>query len=92
MKEDLERLRRDVAHQVERIVKAEHERPTLLAQAAYLGTLGLLFVLPVVAGAYLGRWMDGRAPGYEVRGTVAMIFLGLIVGGVNVVLFIRRRM
>ncbi len=35
-------------------MRAERERPTLLAQTVYLGTLGLVFVLPVIVGAYLG--------------------------------------
>jgi ATP synthase protein I len=92
VKDDLDKLREDVAHQVERMKQAERERDTLLAQAAYLGTLGLLFVLPVIAGAYLGRWIDDRAPGYPVRWTISLIVLGVAVGGVNVWLFIRKRM
>jgi len=72
--------------------KAERERDTLLAQAAYLGTLGLLFILPVIAGAYLGHWLDDRASGYPVRWTISLIVLGVVVGAVNVGLFIRRRM
>jgi len=92
VKNELDKLREDVARQVERMQKAERERDTLLAQAAYLGTLGLLFVLPVIAGAYLGRWLDDRAPGYPVRWTISLIVLGVAVGAVNVGLFIRRRM
>lgn len=92
MKEDLERLRRDVEHEVKRIRKAEADRATLLAQAAYLGTLGLLFVLPVVAGAYLGRWLDGREPGYAVGWTMGLIAFGVVAGAVNVWLFVSRRM
>lgn len=92
MKNELDKLREDVAHQVERMQKAERERETLLAQAAYLGTLGLLFVLPVIAGAYAGHWLDDRSPGYPVRWTISLIVLGVAVGAVNVGLFIRRRM
>jgi ATP synthase protein I len=89
---EMDKLRRDVAHQVARMEKAERERDTLLAQAAYLGTLGLLFILPVVAGAYLGRWLDDRAPGYPVRWTISLIVLGVAAGALNVWSFIRRRM
>lgn len=70
--------------------QAEQERPTLIAQTVYMGTLGLLFVLPVVAGAYLGHWLDGLAEGYSIRWTLSLIVLGLIVGAVNVYLFIRE--
>jgi ATP synthase protein I len=70
--------------------RAEEERPTLLAQTAVLGTLGLLFVVPVVAGAYLGRWLDGLAGAYSIRWTVSLIVLGIGVGAANVWLFLRE--
>ena len=70
--------------------KAERERPTLLGQTVYIGTLGLLFVLPVVGGAYLGHWLDGLVEGYSVRWTVSLILLGVFIGGLNVYLFIRE--
>ena len=70
--------------------KAERERSTLLSQTIYIGTLGLLFVLPVVAGAYLGSWLDSLAAGYSMRWTLSMIFLGVIIGAINVYLFIRE--
>jgi len=85
-----ERLRRQVERQARRMRQAERDRPTLLAQTAYIGTLGLLFVLPVVAGAYLGRWLDSLLAGYSIRWTLSMIFLGVIMGAINVYLFIRE--
>jgi ATP synthase protein I len=86
-----ERLRRRVELQARRMKQAEKERPTLLSQTVYIGTLGLLFVLPLVGGAYLGRWLDSLAEGYSVRWTLSMILLGVILGGINVYLFIRER-
>lgn len=83
-------LRKQVERQARRMKKAEHERPTLIGQTVYIGTLGLLFVLPVVCGAYLGRWLDGLAAGYSIRWTMSLILLGVMVGGVNVYLFIRE--
>ena len=50
-------LKNQVERQARRLRKAERERPTLMAQTIYLGTLGLVFVLPVIGGAYLGRWL-----------------------------------
>ena len=73
-----------------RIKKAEEDRPTVLAQTAYVGVLGLLFVLPVIGGAYLGHWIDSLLAGYSMRWTLSLIFLGVIVGGVNVYYFIRE--
>jgi ATP synthase protein I len=83
-------LRREIDRQAKRLKKAERERPTLLAQTAYLGVLGLVFVLPVVGGAYLGRWLDSLFAGYSIRWTVSLIVLGVAVGAVNVYLFIRE--
>ena len=88
--DDRQQLQQRIDEQVERLKKAERERPTLLAQTTYIGTLGLLLVLPVVAGAYLGRWLDSLLPGYSLRWTLSMIFLGLVVGGVNVYLYVRE--
>jgi len=85
-----EELRRQVEKQIGRMVRAEKERRTLLAQTAYIGVLGLLFVLPVVGGAYLGRWLDGLAEGYSVRWTLGLLVAGLVVGAINVYLFVRE--
>ncbi|MBL3528949.1 MAG: AtpZ/AtpI family protein [gamma proteobacterium endosymbiont of Lamellibrachia anaximandri] len=86
-----EQLRKRVELQAQRMKQAEKDRPTLLSQTVYIGTLGLLFVLPVVGGAYLGRWLDGMVEGYSIRWTLSMIMLGVITGGVNVYLFVRER-
>lgn len=85
-----ERLRKAVEKQADRRKKAEEERPTLLGQTVYLGTLGLLFVLPIIGGAYLGVWLDGMVSGYSVRWTISLILVGVFVGAVNVYLFVRE--
>ena len=88
--DDKQQLQQRIDEQVERLKQAERDRPTLLAQTTYIGTLGLLFVLPVIGGAYLGRWLDSLMAGYSLRWTLSMIFLGLVVGVVNVFLFVRE--
>jgi ATP synthase protein I len=92
MKDDIdnEKLKASVETQVGRIRKAERARPTLLANTIYLGTLGLIFVLPVVAGAYLGNWLDNRIKGYSFSWTVTLIVLGVFVGAMDVYLFVRE--
>jgi len=86
-----ERLRQRLELQARRLRKAESERDTLLAQTVFIGTLGLLFVLPLIGGAYLGRWLDSLVAGYSIRWTVSLILLGVFIGAVNVYLFIRER-
>jgi ATP synthase protein I len=84
-----QKLEESVQKRVRRMKQAEKERRTLIGQSVYLGTLGVMFVLPVVAGAYLGQWLDSLSEGYEVHWTMSLIVLGVIVGGMNVYLFIR---
>ena len=85
-----EKWRRDVARDSERLKQAERKRRSLLAQTVFLGSLSVLFVTPLLAGAYLGRWLDGLAEGYTVRWTVNLIILGLALGLLNVYFFIRK--
>lgn len=86
----LDDLRKQVERQAQRMKKAERERPTLIGQTIYIGTLGLLFVLPMVGGAYLGHWLDTLAAGYSIRWTISLIVVGVMVGALNVYLFIKE--
>lgn len=79
-----------IRRQADRLAKAERDRPRLLAQTVFLGTLSLLLVLPIVAGAYLGAWLDAGLPAWSSRWTVSLVLLGVLVGALNVYLFIRR--
>ena len=86
-----QKLERNVERQVRQMKKAEEDRRTLLGQTVYLGSIGVMLALPIVAGAYLGRWLDTLSAGYGVHWTVSMIFLGIVVGGINVYLFLREQ-
>lgn len=88
--DDREKLRRSIEQQAQRMERADRERPTLMAQTAFLGVLALLLVIPLVLGAYLGHWLDSLREGYSVRWTVSLILVGLGVGIVNVYWFIRE--
>ena len=84
------RLNDAVEQEVKRMARAERERHTVLAQTVFLGTLGLVFVLPVVFGAYLGRWLDEMTGGYSMRWTLSLICLGLLIGAMNVYFMFRE--
>lgn len=88
--ENGERLRQNIEKQALRMVQAEKDRPTMLAQTVFLGTLALLFVLPVVGGAYLGHWIDQQLAGYSYRWTISLLVTGVAIGGINVYLYIRK--
>jgi len=84
------KLQQQVERQARRMKQAEQDRPTLIGQTIYIGTLGLMFVLPVVGGAYLGRWLDEIASGYSIRWTISLILLGVFIGMFNVYYLIKE--
>lgn len=90
MSKENDKLKQRIERQARRMKKAENEQPTLIAQTIYIGTLGLLFVLPMVVGAYLGHWLDSQVTEYSVRWTTSLIVVGVVIGGINVYLFIRE--
>ncbi|WP_426416499.1 AtpZ/AtpI family protein [Aestuariirhabdus sp. LZHN29] len=85
-----EKLKRSIEQQAQRIRKADSEQSSLLAQTVFIGTLGLLFVVPMVAGAFLGNWIDHQMSGYSASWTLNFVVLGTLLGGVNVCVFVRR--
>lgn len=85
-----ERLKDEVDRDTRRLRRADRDRSSLIAQTVYLGTLGLVFVLPVIGGAYLGNWIDTHAEGYSMRWTLSLIVLGVVVGAINAWLLVRE--
>jgi ATP synthase protein I len=86
-----EKLRKRLKLQIMRMKKADNERDTLMSQTIYIGTLGLLFILPVIGGVYLGLWLDEMSAEYSSRWTLGLLVAGLVVGVLNVYLFIRNQ-
>jgi ATP synthase protein I len=86
----IEDLKKQVERQASRMKKAEREQADLIGQTIYIGTLGILFVLPVIAGAYLGHWLDNQAEGYSIRWTMSLLLVGIVTGALNVYFFIRE--
>ena len=84
-----EDLKKQVERQARRMKKAEREQSDLIGQTIYIGSLGIIFVLPVIVGVYLGHWLDSQAEGYSVRWTMGLMLVGIITGALNVYLFIR---
>lgn len=84
------RLQQQAERQARLAQRAEKERRSLLSESVHIGTLGLVLVMPPVAGAYLGRWLDGMAAGYSMRWTLSLMLLGLAIGAINVYLNIKE--
>jgi ATP synthase protein I len=85
-----EKLRRTVDEQLERTKRARLGQSSLLARTVYLGSIGIMMAIPIVAGAYLGRWLDAQRTGFSFSWTVSLILIGVFVGAANVVLFVRQ--
>ena len=70
------RLRRERLDQARR----EGERP-IGKNLAMIGALGWLIVVPTLAGALLGHWIDEVFAGGGVFWAATLIFLGVVAGG-----------
>ncbi len=81
-------LRQQLAQQIKRL--RTPRRRGVLGWLITGGTAGLLLTVPLIAGAYLGRWLDEQSPGYSFRWTINLILLGLAVGIYNVYLFFKE--
>ncbi len=90
--EDRRRLAGQVGKDVERMKKAEKEKHNVLSAWLSLGTIGLLFILPVVVGTFLGRWLDQHLAGYAIHWTITGILLGVILGALSVYNHIRQNL
>ena len=83
-------FKKSVKTSVDKIEKAKSEQKTVLAQTTYLGTIGFIFILPVIIGAYLGVWLDNKLKGFSISWTISLIIVGIFIGAMNVYLFIKE--
>lgn len=84
------RLSEKVDKSAEELMKARGEKSRFWHYAQILGVGGWLFAIPVVAGAYVGRYMD-RKVGGEISWTITLIIVGIAVGAYNIWYFLLRR-
>jgi len=87
-----QQLQQSVDKQTQRWKKAEQQQHSVLAYMSHLSALGLMFVLPIVGGAYLGHWLDGLSDGYSIQWTISLILLGIAIGAYNVYYLIQSRL
>lgn len=87
MKRD--RFTREVESAARKLDEARRVRSPVWRYAALLGGGGWLLAVPVVAGAYLGRWLD-RHGGGERSWTLTLLLLGLALGIYNFWQYCRR--
>ncbi len=83
----LEQTRRDI----KRLDEKARRPVTWVEMLIYGGTLGLMFVVPIVVGAYLGQWLDSLCTKYSSSWTVSLIILGIVIGGYNVFRLLQKK-
>jgi ATP synthase protein I len=81
---------RDVDKSARELAKARKEKRTFWRYAYLLGAGGWLFAIPVVGGAYLGKYLDSRFGGKGISWTITFLVLGIVFGVYNVWRFFTR--
>ncbi|WP_456399666.1 AtpZ/AtpI family protein [Persephonella sp.] len=51
---------------------------------SFIGSVSIIFILPVVIGAYLGWWLDGKYKVGKISWTITFIILGIMIGIYNI--------
>lgn len=86
-----EQLKLASTRDVERLRQEEKQKYSALRYSVLLGGLTSMMVIPVIGGAYLGRWLDSHYESYSTRWTLSMIILGIMVGTYNIWRTIQHR-
>lgn len=89
MKEDRE-FSDDIQKSAQELMRARRTRRGFWHYASLVGIGGWLFVIPIIAGAYLGRYLDGKLSA-GISWALTCIILGICIGIYNVWYFYKRR-
>ncbi|MDA8088346.1 MAG: AtpZ/AtpI family protein [Nitrospiraceae bacterium] len=80
----------EIERSASELMRARGKKSSFWRYAYTIGVGGWLFVLPVVGGAYLGHYLDGKMKG-GISWTITFIIIGIATGIYNVWLFYFRR-
>jgi ATP synthase protein I len=78
----------DIEKSAKELMNARKEK-TFWHYASVIGVGGWLFVIPVIAGAYLGRYLDKKIGG--ISWTLTFLIIGIAVGIYNFWYFYLRK-
>ncbi len=75
---------KDIGKSAKELMEARKERGTFWHYAYILGVGGWLLALPIVGGAYLGKYLDKKMGGSgRISWTITLIIIGIAVGFYN---------
>ena len=80
----------DIGKKIRQLMKSRVDKAGFWSYAAAIGGGGWLFVMPVIAGAYLGRYLDKKVPA-GISWTLTFMLLGIAAGAYNIWYFYFRR-
>jgi ATP synthase protein I len=84
-----EKFSEEIEKSAKELMKARKEK-TFWHYASIIGVGGWLFVIPIIAGAYLGRYLDKRFV-VGISWTITFIIIGIAAGIYNFWFFYMRR-
>jgi ATP synthase protein I len=85
------RFSRDIEKSAKELKKGRKERSAFWHYAYVLSVGGWLFVIPVVGGAYFGKYLDKRIGGGGISWTLTFIVIGMAVGIYNIWYFLLKK-
>lgn len=89
-KKENSEFRKKIEDSVRSYKTSKSQRREFWRHVSRVTVAGWLFVIPVVAGAYLGRYLDKKNIG-DISWTITFIIIGIAVGIYNVWHFIYEK-
>ncbi len=83
-------LRKEIHTAVKKRNRHKQQGKSILAQSVFLGTIGGIIVIPIVAGAYIGLWLDRHMEGFSFSWTLTLIVIGVVIGTFNAIYFVKE--
>jgi ATP synthase protein I len=79
-----EKFSKNVRKSAEELMEARRQKGKFWHYAQVLGVGGWLLVIPIVAGAYLGKYLDKKIGAGVISWTITLIIIGIAAGFYNI--------
>ena len=79
-----EKFSKDIRKSAEELTEARKQKGKFWHYAQVLGVGGWLLVIPIVAGAYLGKYLDKKIGAGGISWTITLIIIGIAAGFYNI--------